>query len=592
MKGNISLAEELRAIRGGGNNRAWFKRAPESQNSEAPWHADIERMEQSLQELLRVISQFSGVKLPEGFPASEGEGDSLPRVDINTLKDKIRSELQAFSVNTAEDLARQAEEQTRAALGALQQEMSGQVDQVAIQLREKLPGGLGEAELGIDIAQQSRDRVAELVREKTDEFAQWVWLTCKGTGAPIPSQVEKLLEPYVEEATARLADTFQKDVQGLLAEQEQLAGEKREAARQTLQSELDSLEQASLHRCEENANLVATQSADHLNAAADEAVRGFQGRLESEVEGAFGRFHARLAELSEAAETEFQRDRNQQVEDFRQRLASAAGEAQEKRLSKISSSMTQMAADVVESSIQHLHHQMEDTLQHSREEINAFMRFHTEKSKQEIQGAGEQARESLLREAQQAEGTISGLKVEIAGMCEQHVADSRQQLDSIARECMSPMQERIRQAAESQMEEVSRQIRDSQEASASQYESRLQAVTESRFNDVMERIQQETAEAGSRVAAELKAASETSIRELSEKVNASAAVLREEAAQATSRIESSVEGTLETFSQQLDRITHAGLEQQQKDLAGNIAELQRRLMHAAEMLMPGGSKDE
>lgn len=572
MKGPISsLADELRAIRGGTNSRKPSRQAPEGEDRQPAWQPEMERMQNTLQEVLQAVSQFSGVDLPGASPTSPDGSDSLQRLDVSTLKDRIRNDLEAFSVSTATELSKQAEEKTRAALGALENELNDQVERVAGGFREKLQGRVGTEQTDVELAQQSKDRVAHLIQAQTDEFARWVWLTCKGTEAPTPPQIQKLLEPYIEEATADFGASFQQKVQDLIAEQEQVVRERIQAAAQSVQSQLNSLEQASLQVCEQNADTIVKQSEGRLNVAADEAVTGLQSRMGHEVEGALASFQAQLGETSAAAQTELQRDQDQWAENFSQRLEGMAKEAQEMGMSEISSRIAQSASDLIESSLQHLHQQTEDSLEHSREEISAFMKLEMDGVQRQIHDMGMTVHQALDRE--------------LSAASDRHVSNSREKLDDVIQESLASMSERVRQAAELNSEEIARMIRDAQDASASQFESRLQETVESRFNGLMARIQQEADQAAQRVAAGAKAVSEALMRELSDKANASAAALREESDQASRRMESSLQESLEAHRQQLAQIVQAGLAEQKVAMSDNVTDLHDRLKQAAELLI-------
>lgn len=572
MKGTISLslADELRAIRGGNKHKTPLREAPEQEEYDAPWQPDLDRMQHTLEEVLQSVGQFSGVELPGVLPTSPDGSDSLPRQDCNTLKDRIRNDLEAFSVRTTAEMSRQAEERARAALGALQNELSGQIEQAAGTLREKLEGQLGTEQMQIQITQRSRERVNELIRLQTDKFARWVWLTCQGTETPTSQQIQKLLEPHVEEATAAFATSLRQNVQDLAAEQERVAQEKLRVLVQSFQGKLRPLEETSLQACRRNADSVAEQSADRLNALADEVVKDLRSRIGAEVEGAVGRFQARLTETSTTAVKELQHDQDQRAENFRQRLGGIVMEAQENRLSEISARLAQTSADLIESSVQHLHHHTEDSMEHSREEISAFMKLQTAEVQQQIHDLGLTANQALDQE--------------LADASDRHIANSRAKLDSMVQGTMESMAERIRQAADQQLQEASRAFRDSPDEAVSKYVSRLQEATDRRFNSLMERLQQEADHAAQRMASGAKAASESLVRVLSSKANDSAAALQEKADQVTRRIELSLQESLEAYRQQLDQITRAGLEQQQNVMSGNIAEMQNRMKQAADLL--------
>lgn len=564
-----------------------FKRTPEPEETDRPWQADLDRVQQTLQDVLQAISHLSGVELPAVTLDSQSPGESLPQLDCKTLKDRIRNDLEAFSITTAADVAKQAEEQTRTALGAIENEVSSRIDQVAGEFREKLQGQFTPEQIQADLTQQSRDRVTELVQARTDEFARWVWLMCKGTGTSIPVQIEKLLEPYVDEATARFEGSFRQKVQDVLAEQEQVAQDRFRGTIDSFEGQISNLEQTAQQICERNADAVAKASADRLNAASEEAAQNFAGRIQGEAEGSLGRFQTRLAEMASASQEGLWREEEQRAQNFRQRLDGLAGEVQEKSVSEISGRIAQTAADVIESSVQHLHQQTEDSLDHSREELKGFLELQMEGVRQQIHDLGWSTHQSLSQDAARVADSLRGLDQELAGVRDRHIAASQEQLSSVIQGSMESLTTRIKQIADLQLEEINQFLRESQDKASSQYESRLHEVNEGRYNNLLGRIQQEAGEAGARVAAEVKSTSESVMQELSNRVNASASVLREEAVQATSRIESSVQNSLETYRQQLAQITEAGFEEHRKSIAGSMAEFHKRLKQAADFLVLG-----
>ncbi len=576
MKGpiSLSLAEELRSIRSGNNGQMPSKRAQDREEQAAPWHSEMERMQHTLQEVLQAVSQFSGVELPGTSPVFPDGSNRVPRLDYSTLKDRIRNDLEAFSLRTASELSHHAEDQARAALGAVENEINGQIEQAAGQLREKLKGEFGTQQMQIDVAQQSKDRVADIVKSQTDEFARWVWLTCKGTETPTPRQIEKLLEPYIEEASATFAASLRKNAQDLIAEQAEQIQATLQAAAQSAKGQMGSLEKASLQACEQNAETVRRKTAERLSAAADEAVNGIEGKITGELDGALGRFKGRLAEITSAATADLQHDHARRAESFKLQIDGMIKEAQGSALSEISSHIAHTAAGLIDSSVQHMHHQLEDSMENSREEIGAFMKLETEGVRQGVHDLCLAAHQSL--------------ELELAATSDQHIADSREQLMAMIETCVQSMEERVRQTADQQLQEIRRLVQDFQQAAAAQHSAQLQQASESCFDSMLQRLRQEADQASLRVVADLKAASEPVLHELSEQANTSVAVLREEAAQAAARIRSSAQDSFESYRQQMEQITQAELEQQQSAVSGKMTELHNRLQQAAELLIAGG----
>ena len=567
MKGPLSLAEELRAIRGGVNNvKGPSKPSDVRTETEYPWKSDIERVERTLQEALKTISKFSGVELPEGVTPSSDEDGSVSRVDCTTLKERIRNDLEAFSVTAASEMAKQAQEQARAAMAAVQSEMSGQIEQVVGEYRLKLQEKIEPQDLDVNVTKQSQERVAELVRAQTDEFARWVWLTCKGTGTPIPLQIEKLLEPYVEEATALVTGSIHQKIQDLLGEQEKLVEERFQGTTESVQSQIASLEQAAQEICEKNADSVTKLSTEKLNAAADEAAKNFETRIQERMDGSFGGIETRLNETTTALLERLHKEQEERIEDFIRRMDSLASEVEAKKGPELSTRMEQSAAKAMESSLQQLQQTTEGALQ-------------------QIQEAGRSAHESVQQGVTKVQEMLGGEGQDLTGLREKLLADSREEISSMVQAAMGSLEPRVLQLAEEKIQSATAELSKSQDQNVAQFESRLREVSEGQYRDLLERIQQNAGEAGIRAAEEVRKASGSAMQELSEKVDVAASFLREHQEAASSSFQSSVNDTLEAFRRQLSEISNAGIEQQRKSIASNLTELQKRLALAAEALI-------
>lgn len=143
------------------------------EQSERPWQSDLDQVQHTLQEVLQAMARLTGMELPQAGGDFENIGSSLNRMDFKALKDRIHNELDAFSSTTAAETVRQAQEQARAALEAVRNEVDNQVDQVAGEFREKLRGRLEPEPTEINVAEQGKERITELLRAQTEEFARW-----------------------------------------------------------------------------------------------------------------------------------------------------------------------------------------------------------------------------------------------------------------------------------------------------------------------------------------------------------------------------------------------------------------------------------
>lgn len=561
-----------------------FKQMSETKDVERPWQADIDRLQQTLDEVLGAISNLTGVELTGEADGSQSADGSQPALDCKSLKDRIRNDLENFAATTASELAQQAERQTRVALAAIHSEANGQVEQVANELREKLQGQLEPGHFEIGITQHTQDRVAELVQRRTDEFARWVWLMCKGTGTPIPVQIEKLLEPYVEEATGRLSESFRKQFDHQISEQQEMAQGRLRETLSAVEQQINSLDQTAKRICEEKAESVAQLSVQRLNSVAEQTATNFAHRFGEQLENDYGILRTRL----ETAANEVREKLRQEVElkagDYTSKVAAIEAEIEEKAATRVSGHIEQTAATVIESSIQHLHQQAKDTLEHSKEELKGFLELQMEEARLKINNLGQSVHESLSQDAERRTESLRKLDEEVAGIREKNVADSREQLSAIVQGALESMKDRITQISSTQLEEISRLVHESRQKEASQYESQLRDITDSWYNNLLERIQAEAGNAAERVAGEVRANSESVLQELSDKVDASALILREETTKATSQIENMLKGSLETYQTQLSDITGNRLEEHRQVIRKTLTDLQARLERSAQIL--------
>ncbi len=557
---------------------------PEPKEIERPWQEDIDRLQQTLQEVLQTISRLSGVELTSIEHEAQSAGHATPQLDCKTLKDRIRNDLEAFAATTASEMARHAERQTRLALAEIHHEATGQVDQVAKELREKLQVQFEPGHFEIGITQQTQDRVAELVQRRTDEFARWVWLMCKGTGTSIPIQIERLLEPYVQEATDRFTESFRQQFQVRLAEQEQLAERRLQGALNSIEGKMNALEQTAQNICAQNADSATKLSAEKLSVIADEAAKIFQDRIHEQIESDFGAFQTRLEQTADAAREKLHQQEIEQVGTLSNRIAGLESEVRDKAMSQISGSMEHASLDVIASSVQRLHQHADDTLAHSKEELKAFLELQMEEVRLRIGEMGQSVRESFSRNSEARVESLRKLDQEIAVIRDKTIADSKTQISQTIQGTLALLKDEIRQVAGTQLLDVGKIVQEARDKEAAQYEVRLRDLTDVWHKNLVERVEAEAKEAGARVAAEVKANSDSVMQELSDKVDASALVLREEASHATTRIEATLKSSLEAYQQQLAEITESRLEENRRAIRRTLDSLHERLERSAQAL--------
>src|SRR5690348_6016583 len=258
MRGTISFEQELRASRlaSGQKKGTNSDPMPGSRQNERPWQDDIEQVQQTLREVVRVIASFSGVEIP-GLPAGVHDDSApAPKLNINTLKDRLRNDLEGFSLKTTEELAKRAREQTRAALDAIQNEVGGHIEQAAAELRQELQ---------------------------------------------LPAQVDKLLQPCIEESHARLEKSFSEKFEQLTAGQQQLVQESIQTALGHIQAQMGALEQA-VQQVRELKSDSAAQATAALNSTIDRQLAEQQRLIQEKIQSAIGPIQAQVGALEQAVQ--------------------------------------------------------------------------------------------------------------------------------------------------------------------------------------------------------------------------------------------------------------------------------------------------
>lgn len=548
---------------------------------ERPWQADIDQLQQTLQEVLQAISRLSGVELPGLIPDSRTPANDRPQLNCRTLKDRIRTELETFADATAAEMSSRAESQTRVALAAIHEEADGQVEHVARALREKLQAHLEPGKIEIGITEQTRDHVAELVQRRTDEFARWAWLMCKGTGASIPVQIQKLLEPYVEDATARFTESFRQHVQEQLDGHEQSARERLGGIFSSLEGKVSSLEQAAGEICERNAESASRLSAERLSAAGEEAVQNFEGRIQQQMGNAFEAFRTQLEQTAEASRQKMQQQQEEMAGALGRRMEELQLEFGKKTNGEISSQIEQVIASAIESAGRQLQQRAEEAVEHTKNELREFLEHQMENVRVSINALGESVQHSLMQEAERRETDLRKLEEEITGVRDRNQAEFQEQLAWMTSSALGSARERASQASQTQIVETEKLLSESREREAAQFGEQLRSITNTWRSSLAELIQAEVAKAGSRAASEVRENSASVLQELSDRVDASAVVLKEEEGRAAARMESLLKHSLEDYQQQLLQIGEAQLGEHRQAIRNSLNDLQGRLERSA-----------
>jgi len=258
MRGMLTLEQELRATRlaSGQKNTKQSTQLSDPKETERPWQHDIDQLHQTMREVMRAVATLSGVELPGLPPGLQDNAAPLPRLDIKTLKDRFRNDLEGFSLKTTEELAKRARERTCAAIEAVQNEISGRIDQIAAELREQLQ---------------------------------------------LPAQIQKLLGPSVQEAAAGLEKSLGQKIERRFSEQDRIIQDKLQAALGSVQAQISALEQT-VQQIRAKSDSIAQLPAEPPTAKVEELLAKQERTAENRLQTAMTAVHAQIASLEQTVQ--------------------------------------------------------------------------------------------------------------------------------------------------------------------------------------------------------------------------------------------------------------------------------------------------
>jgi hypothetical protein len=338
MKGILTLDQELRAARlaKGKKNATRPDNPTVPQVNSQPWQPEIDRMQQTMREVLRAIAGISGVELPGLPPGLQDDTVPQPRLDINTLKDRFRNDLEGFSIKTTEELTRRAREQTRAALDEVQNELLGdRIDKVSAGLRERLESPAQIEKFVEPAVKEAATRLEKSLSQKIERLLtdqqQMVQDKLQGALTTVqaqvstqiaaelrdkiqpPAQIDTLVDPAVEKAAARLEESLSQKIERLLAEHEQLIQDKIQGVLSSVQAQvstqiaaqlrdkiqppaqIDTLVEPAVEKAAARLEMSLSQKIERLLTEHEQMIQG-------KLEGALSTVQARINTLEQSVQ--------------------------------------------------------------------------------------------------------------------------------------------------------------------------------------------------------------------------------------------------------------------------------------------------
>jgi myosin heavy subunit len=441
MKGLLSLDQELRAIRKpkGQGGLPGFRRPADPIEAERPWRPELDQVQQTMQEVLRAVAGFSGVELP-GLPASVPDDQTLsPSLDIKTLKDRFRNDLEGFSIKTTQELANRAREQTRVALEAVQNDVGGMVERVASEFRENLQ---------------------------------------------LPAQIEKLLEPCVEDAESRLANSLSQKFDHLVVRHKQLVDEKLQQTLSDVHAQLSALEEA----VQQIRDLKA-QSSSQQPSAAD--VEKLLAEHDCSVQG---RLHEALAPVQ--AQMSGLEETVRQVRELNAQTAAQASTAEVSgRIDNLESELREKFQDqaqiekLVEPRVEQAAARLEESLS---QKVEHLVTQHEQLVQEQVQGTLNSVQTQMSTLGQ----TVRNLKADWVAQTSANQAGSAEvvgRIDQLAAEFMEKLQdpEGIESLLELRVEESAARLEKSICQKVENVVARHEALVEEKLQGTLSMFQQQ-----------------------------------------------------------------------------------------------------
>src|SRR5574337_1525188 len=320
MNTPLSLVQELRGIRGGQKHSQSDLESLLSEIREArrEWQEQLDQAQNLLHDLLSSVAELSGVELPGMAIGSQKDGEGSLRLGFKTLKDRIRNELEGFASKSAAEAAKSVHGKSAVVLEPLEKEIQSRMDSLAEEFRGKLRARL-DAEQD-QLAKQVKGQAEEVLQAKMKDFAEWINLMTEGSVASIPAEVQKSLEPHVEQVKDRLKNSFKQQLSMVMMESEKAVQGKDEAIKNEVQNLTAGLADQAKSAYSQSTESEIRDFNNRLSAAVQEASRQIEAASRAKTDEGINSLKSHLEGLSATSRMEFQSNVDAQVKVLNENL--------------------------------------------------------------------------------------------------------------------------------------------------------------------------------------------------------------------------------------------------------------------------------
>ena len=588
MNTPLSLVQELRGIRGGQKHSQSDLEGllTEIREARREWQEQVDQAQNLLHGLLASVAELSGVEIPGIAGDAKQGGNASLRLGFKTLKDRIKNDLEGFASTSAVEVAKNAHGQSAIVLEPLEKEISARMDNLAEEFRSKLQARLEQEQA--KLADQVKVRAEEVLQGKMNDFAEWIKLMTEGTVSSVPAEVQKSLEPHVEQVKERLKNTFQQQLNMVVMESDRTVQSKVEGIKNELQSLTAGLT--------DQARLAYSQSTDNamkdfnnrLSLAVQESARQLEASSRTRTDENLNSIKSNMDRLSAASKTEFQSYVDSQMNGFKAKLTAAAEELQKKSAAEIASNVQKASGDALRTSLSQVKQRLDEALNESKSDLKSTMGAMVDDVRKQMGDYALSARDSLAGDATRLSDSLKRIGDELKASEKQRITAMVENLTNLSRENLEQHAENVKQVAETQVEEIRKSLSGLQARMASDYDAQLRQFVEAQRKAMVEDIQKQVADASSGAVEKIRSSSGQVVQDLSGKVNkevnTATSLLNQWAHQTTTWAEASIKESLESYKHQVSEFTNSLLEDQRSMVHDRIGELQGRLEQAAALL--------
>lgn len=588
MNTPLSLVQELRGIRGGQKHSQSDLEGLLSEIREArrEWQEQVDQAQNLLHELLASVADLSGVELPGIAAGAKHGGDSSLRLGFKTLKDRIKNELEGFASTSAAEVAKSAQSRGAVVLEPLEKELSTRMDNLAEEFRGKLQARLEREQ--DKLAGQVKAHADEVLQSKMKDYAEWIKLMTEGSVSSVPAEVQKSLEPHIEQVKERLKNTFQQQLNMVVVESERTIQSKVEAIKNELQSLTAGLtDQARLAYSQSTEN--AMKDFNHrLSLAVQESTKQLEANSRARTDENLNTIKSHIDSVSSACKSEFQSYVDTQASSFKEKLMTAADQLRQKSEAEIANNVQKASQEALLTSLAQLKQRLDEALNESKGELKATMGAMVDDVRKQMGDYALSARDSLAGDATRLSDNLKNLGNELKTSEKQRITSMVENMANLSRGNLEQHAQNVKQVAETQVEEIRRSLSGLQARMASDYETQLRQFVEAQRKVMVEDMQKHVADASSSAVEKIKASSGQVVQDLSGKVNkevnTATTLLNQWAHQTTTWAEASIKESLESYKHQVAEFTNSLLEDQRSMIQSRIGDLQGRLEQAAALL--------